>query len=121
MLKHYVEFFYPGSFFPETRVREIQDRTSPATNVPEGAYGWRVFSQETITMGGETLTGKPKDYGPMVYFGEIMTLEDVRALGGDYRILISNMEINGWDRVVRTVRGNFQPLNDGDVVLQKQS
>lgn len=63
--------------------------------------------------------GKPKDYDPMTYFGEVLTLDQVKALepAKNYDILVSNMECNKWDRVVRTVRGNFQPLNEGDKVV----
>jgi hypothetical protein len=118
MLKQYVEFFYPGSFVSESSVQEVADRNPPA-ELPKGAYGYRFFSRSEVTQDGETLRGQPKDHGPMTYCGEAMTLEDVKALtpAGDYRILVSNMECNGWDRVVRTIRGQFMPLNDGDVVL----
>ena len=27
------------------------------------------------------------------------------------------MECNGWDRVVRAIRGNFAPLDKGDIVV----
>lgn len=119
MLKHYVEFFYPGSFMSESSAKEVSDRNATVTEIPQGAYGYRHFSREEVTQDGELLLGKAKDHSPMTYFGEVLTLEQVQALkpAKNYDILISNMKCNGWDRVVRTVRGNFQPLNEGDKVV----
>jgi hypothetical protein len=118
MLKHYVEFYFPGSFFSETSVKEVTSRSAPV-DIPKGAYGYCFYSQEEIEQGGEILVGKVKDRSPMTYFGEILTLEQVKALepAWDYRILVSYMENNKWERVVRTVRGGFQPLREGDRVV----
>lgn len=117
-LKQYIEFFYPGLFVSESSEQEVADRTPPV-ELPKGAYGYRFFARSEVTHDGETLRGQPKDYSGMTYYGEVMTLEEVKALtpSGDYRILVSNMECNGWGRVVRTVRGQFMPLNDGDSVV----
>lgn len=118
MLKHFVEWFYPGSFVSETSAEEVPDR-SPPKYKHGAAYGYRHFSQTIIEQDGEKLVGPRKDVSPMTYYGEILTLDQVKALpGDDYRILISNMECNGWDRVVRTVRGNFYNLKDGDTVVR---
>ena len=118
MLKQYIEFFYPGSFVSESSTQEVADRTPPA-ELPKGAYGYRFFARSEVTQDGETLRGQPKDHSSMTYYGEAMTLEEVKALtpSSDYRILVSNMKCNGWGRVVRTIRGQFMPLNDGDVVV----
>ncbi len=116
MLKQYVEFFFPGSFVSETSAQEVANRTD-AVELPRGAYGYRFFAQQEVEQDGEVLKGERKDIGPMTYYGEVLTLEDVQALPGDYRILASNMKCNGWSRVVRTVRGNFQPLDVCDVVV----
>ena len=117
MLKQYIEFFYPGSFVSETSTQEVVDRTPP-DELPKGAYGYRYFAQSEVTQDGETLCGKPKDYSGTTYYGDVMTLEQVKALtpSSDYRILVSNMECNGWERVVRTIRGQFMPLHAGDSV-----
>ena len=48
------------------------------------------------------------------------TMEQVKAVFGNdsnYRILISNMEGNGWNAVVRTKFDQFMPLEDNDTVL----
>ncbi len=118
MLKQYIEYFYPGSFVSESSAQEVADRTTPG-ELPKGAYGYRFFARSEVTQDGETLRGQQKDHSPMTYFGEVMTLDEVKALTpfSDYRILVSNMECNRWDRVVRTIRGQFMPLNAGDSVV----
>lgn len=118
MLKQYIEFFFPGSFVSESSTHEVDSRIPP-TELPNGAYGYRFFSRSEVVQDGETLRGKPKDYSGTAYFGEVLTLADVKALtpSGNFRILISNMECNKWDRVVRTIHGQFMPLHDGDCVV----
>lgn len=116
MLKQYVEVFFPGSFVSETSVREVANRVD-AFELPRGAYGYRFFARNEIEQDGETLKGGRKDVGPMTYYGEVLTLEDVQALPGGHRILVSNMKCNKRERVVRTIYGDFHPLDAWDVVL----
>jgi len=115
MNKTYVEFFYPGAFVSETSTCEVTDR-SPVTDVPVGVYGYRFFSRSEVEVDGEVLTGADKDHSGITYFGEVMSLDDVAKLPRT-EILQSNMRGNGWASVVRTVRGNFQPINERDIVL----
>ena len=116
MLKHYVEFFYLSSIIPHPICQEIETRTHPI-KLPEGAYAYRYFSREEIEHEGETLYGEKKDYSPKTYYGEILTLEQIKALPGNHWILISNMKSNGWDKIVKTICGNIQPLKKGDIVI----
>ncbi|MDB5937479.1 MAG: hypothetical protein JWQ01_4823 [Massilia sp.] len=119
MLKQYIEWYYPGSFVSETSSTLVSDRSAPAV-IPERAYAYRFFARTEVVEDGEKLVGANRDYSPMTYFGEVLTLDQVKALPelrhGEYRVLISNMECNGWKSVARTVQGNFQPLNEGDTV-----
>lgn len=116
MIQQYIEFYYPGSFVSETEKRPVADRTRPVT-IPMGAYAYRFFERQEVPSDGETLCGAPRNHSAMTYFGKALTAEQVKALPGDYRVLLSNMECNGWSMVVQTLRGNFQPLNPGDIVL----
>lgn len=111
----YVEFLFPGTFFSETTTREVDDR-SPPTDIPKGCYGYRFFSQSKAEVNGEVLRGMPKDYSGTTYFGEVLTLDDIEKLPGT-EILQSNMRINEWETIVRTIRGNYQPLYEGDKVI----
>ncbi len=119
MLKRYVEFFFPGSFVSETIVQEVNRND---TVLPRGAYGYRFFSQEEVEQNGELFRSDRKDVSPVTYYGEVLTLEDVQALtpSSDYRILLDNMKSNKWERVIRTVRGNFLWLDDDDVVVNQE-
>jgi len=117
---------YPGSLFPEDgRPVEIPD-TDSATALAAVADDGRWFALEVRTTpqkrwtdgdGGElwTSTGEGSSY--RIYAGESFTVADVEQLPGDYSILLSNMRGNGWAKIVRTRRGNWQPLEGDDVVI----
>lgn len=116
MTKHYVEFYYPGSFVSETSTEEIESRTANF-EIPKYCFGFMFFDQEETLLDGETLYGNRKNKSNFFYFGKAYTLAEVKKTFPDARILISNMKGNGWDSVVKTRRGNFQPLEKEDVVL----
>jgi uncharacterized protein (UPF0128 family) len=116
MTKHYVEFYYPGSFFPETSVKEIKSRKEKI-ETPKGCYGYMFFDQEEIESNGETLIGKPKNKSGMTYFGKKYSIEDLKREFPENRILISNIEGNGYKFAVKTIRGNWQPVDKKDKVV----
>lgn len=116
MRKQYIRWFYPGAFVSDTVDLELQP-DQPITP-PERAFGFQTFSREEVELDGEVLKGKPKDFSPMTYYGKAYTLEEVRRLPDVTKILIQNMTINGWPRIVRTSKGRLYPLNKGDVVLE---
>ena len=115
MTKTYVEIFYPGSLFPESKVREVKDRTP--IDLPSGAFAFSFFDQEETIVKGEILVGKQKNRSGRFYAGELFTLAEVKEKFPESRILISNMENNGYAKVVKTVRGNFQPFMPEDTML----
>lgn len=118
MLKHYVEYFYPRSFFSESDVQEIPCRGMRHPK-KERAFGYREFSREEVQAGNEVLKGQPKDYSGMTYWGKVYTREEVEALR-DPRLdtLLWNMRTNNYQRVVKTVLGNWQPLTERDQVRE---
>jgi len=61
MLKHYVEFFYPGSFFSESSFEEVSHRDFDQIVMPEGAFAFHFFDREEVEQDGELLTGKCKN------------------------------------------------------------
>lgn len=75
-----------------------------------------------MVLDGETLYGERKNYSGMTYYGKILTLDDVKALEpkGHHMLLLIQMEINKYDKVVRTICGNFQPLDKNDVVVERE-
>jgi hypothetical protein len=116
MKKTYVEFYYPGSFMSESSSHEVESRDRPAS-IPVNAYAYSFYDREETVVDGEKLVGLIKNRSPMTYFGQTMTIDEVKRNVPNCNILVSNMECNGWEKVVRTKLGNFQPLNEGDVVL----
>lgn len=119
MLKHFVEFSYRGAFFSEHSCKEIAERNPALVIVPEGAFAYRFYDQEQMMVGDELLTGQCKNYSGYTYFGKTYTLEEVKREFPQYSILISNMERNGWNKVVKTRIGNWQPLAEGDTVIEE--
>lgn len=120
MTKHYVTFLYPGILFPEESTYEVETRDPAKLDIPKGAYAFTFHDQEVTTFEGETLTGKPKNHSARYYIADnacVYTLEEVKNLFPDKRILISNMEGNGYKRVIRCNKGNFQPFEDDDVLI----
>lgn len=115
MLRHYVEFVYPGIIVSESSSREIESREAPV-EMPAGAFGYRFFDRVEQDAGEETLYGKPKNRSAWHYQGEIWTVDRVKAELPNERILISNMRGNGYDRVVKTRSGQFIPLEPEDQV-----
>lgn len=113
MLKHYIRWYFPGSFTSETADKPLE---RPIIK-PRRAYAYQVYAQTELIHSGELLKGEKKLLGPMTYFGTEFTKEDVMRCPGNMEILISNMEDNHWTRVVQTSAGQFFPLEDGDIVL----
>lgn len=116
--KTYVQFLYPGTIVAEISTHEVADRSDPI--VPDGAYGYSFFSRTEMIVNGEKLIGEVRDRSGHTYIGEVMTAEQIERLPGDYRILLSNMRSNDWPNAVRTVRGNFVPMQTGDRVISPE-
>lgn len=117
MYKTYVVFKLPGAFVAEQEVRRVDDRSFP-TDIPRSCFGFYFYDvYETIGPMGEAVRGQPQNVSGMFYFGEEFSLERVKREFPELKILISNMECNGWDRVVYTRVGNWQPIEADDRVL----
>ena len=119
----YVEFVYPGVIVNETSVKEVESRDTSEVKVPDGAFGFRFFdvliakvecAGKTVELRSDRLNQSPMHY----YGGRIFSREEVARKVPDNRILLSNMEGNGWDRVIKTRTGNFQPFEESDVFIE---
>lgn len=117
MTKHYVEYYYPGMIVPETRTREIEKREIDVDPKEAKFYAYRLFDCTLEEVNGELLSGNPKNHSPMTYIGRVMTLEDVKREMPESLILISNMELNGYEQVVKTKFGQCFPVNKEDKVI----
>lgn len=120
MLKHYVEFVYPGIMVSETSEKEIKSRDQKIV-LPKGAFGYHFFDREEVTKDGEVLVGKDKNHSGFFYEGRKMSLADVEREEPDQRILISNMRNNNIPFVCRTEYGQAIPMKDGDQIIGKEA
>ena len=119
---------YPGSLFAEDgRPVEIPDadpQTALAAVDDDGSWFAllvKTARQKRWTDGdGGELWRTVSELGRYhIFVGEELTAADIERWddADQYAILLSNMRGNGWERVVRTRRGNFQPVEPGDVVV----
>lgn len=128
MKQHYVTFYSPGTFTAETTRKpitswDVAQAKEMAKSIDEryGAkpYGFQFMTRER---GEHELDSHESAASAMYYLGgEIVTIDTIRERHDpDERILLSNMEGNGWDRVLFNTNSwkVVLPLNDGDVVLE---
>jgi hypothetical protein len=114
MIQHYIEWMYPGSFIAETNTAPVEQRDVLQSEVPRGAMAYRFFSREEVTLDGELLTGKMKDFSGWHYFGEAFTAEEAKNHPEATVIMCQNIQGNDWKRLVRTEGGRWYPLDDKD-------
>ena len=108
MRKHFVIFFSPGTFVAEQSRKpigswHIDKAIEMSKDIKErhGAlpYGFCFITRERKD---DELDSREVDRSGMYYLGgKILTVEDVKARNDPKdHILISNMESNGWDKIV---------------------
>ena len=112
----YCEILYPGSFYPEEQVIEVESRNPAeiAARYPT-SFAFQFFDQvrQKVEVDGkkQIVCGDRKNLSPKYYpGGTTFTKEEVEALGPNYSILRANMNNDGWGVMVKTRRGNFQPF-----------
>lgn len=128
MKQHFVTFFSPGTFVYESSTKpidswDVETAKAMAQSITERysatPYGFQFTTRER---GDADLDSHEIARSPMHYLGgKIETLAEVKARNDDKdRILIGNMECNGWDRVITNTNSwkHTAPLNANDVVLQ---
>lgn len=126
--ENFVTFYSPGTFVHEetTKVIESWDIAKAKRMAQEIVERYRArpfgFRFTTRARKEDELDSRVVDTSPMYYLGgTIMTLAEVKERSDPKdRILICNMENNGWDKII--VNNNswrmVRPLLEGDVVLQ---
>jgi len=129
MQKHFVEFLSPGTFVSEHSTREIDSwDTAKAAEMAKTIterhashpYGFRFI---TRSRGPDDFDSKETARSGFYYIeGKVETIEDVRNRADPKeRILLENMECNGWHRIVTCYTPYIwtQPLYENDVVLKE--
>ena len=77
------------------------------------------YDREYVVANGEELLGQPKHKTKTFIKGIVYTLEGVKRLFPESRTLISNMEINKWDKVIKCAQG-FLPFIEDNYELIEQ-
>lgn len=125
--QHFVTFYSPGTFIAETTAKPVKSwdvdaAVSMARDIHErhGAspYGFRFTARGR---GPDDLDSRQTAQSCFYWLGgKVETVEEVAARNDpSERILLGNMQGNGWDRIVTNTNSWkwTQPLHDGDVVL----
>lgn len=127
MKQHFVRFSSPGTFFAETTEVPITSwnikkavELSHTIKERYGAtpYGFRFVTRERKD---DELDSRETKHSNMYFLGgEVLTLKQIKKRNSPKdKILISNMENNGFNRVIiNTNSYEFtQPLHNTDIVL----
>ena len=120
--KSYVEKIYRGVFFSEPSVAEVTERDPMQIKNDGQMQGFRFYDKEYVVDGEKRYDGETKNYSNWIYFGKRLSLNEIKAQYGNnpnYRILISNMEGNGYQYVCHTQAGSFLPMEQGDMTFDE--
>jgi len=120
MIQTFVEFRIPGVFVSETETRRVKSRRRPRS-IPKYAYCYRFFDQAVgeAELDGEKIevTGEQRNVSGRYFLGGTVYDRERIPKTRDNRILISNAENNGWNKVIRCRTGNWQPFLEDDQVV----
>ena len=111
--RHFVTFFYAGRVVADSQTEEIRHADPSAVVVPARSYAFRLHDIREITDDDgvvlrSDLLNRSKTFWPG---GVLKTLDEVRREQGS-RILVENMECNGWPSVVFSRFGSWpQPFD----------
>jgi hypothetical protein len=118
-----ISYSIAAGFFPETYTADISERSAAAafTVLPPEAYSFYFYKVDTdLPEVGEhfRVESVPFDKSPTHYVdGVVYTKADVEKMGDEMRILLSNMEGNGWSHVIKCNTGGWQPFDPREDIL----
>ena len=117
-----ITFYYPGILFSENSSKEIGHRDPYRVKMPNNAFAFsfydKVIQTAKLENGKEIEHVEKKNESERYYpGGQSLNLTQAKQATGDNRILCSNMEANGYDRVIRTCMGNYQPFEPGKTLI----
>jgi hypothetical protein len=113
--KYYVTFYTPGILFAENWNKDIEIPDPNIVEWPKNAYAFDLYEQENvIDDNGKIFEGKPKKIGPMYYHpdSKIETLSQLKKSHPNDKILINNVESNGYKKVIWTRWNNWPQMFD---------
>lgn len=106
----YVRFLSPGSFCANEWTEPVESVDPSVVVWPENAYAFTIHERVDMLDGPETFKGEAKQVGPVYYHpdSKVLTQADVAAKGDPRdRILVQNMECNGWPAIIYSRWGNW--------------
>lgn len=124
-IKTYVKFYYPGAFFAETEIVEIETFNPLSIIIPDGAYAFQSYKVKTLSVyiDGVLFTKRqpPFEKTKMHYpGGQVLTLQDIESEFGADSILYKNIKYNGYQYALKTRCGNYQFYDpDKDIVYKE--
>ncbi len=126
-LRERAEYFYPGSMVNEASSEDVNGRSLQQLASEADSYAFAVRTYKDVVGKVEVegaiveIKSAPFNISGLAYIdGEVFTLDDVKNQFPEHRTLISNMEGNRWDKVVRSRCGNWQPFNNDDSIISTQ-
>jgi hypothetical protein len=124
-LKLYARYLTPGIIMSEESVKEVEGVSDAIAMAPGNAFCFQTFRLPEVDFEYDAkrfvVKPIPQEESDRYYLGgEVFTIEQVRAQIDrldQTGALLSNMESNGWSKVIKCRTGNFQPLEEGDQVV----
>ena len=114
----FVKFWFQGAFFDEDSSKQVNARDIGALDIPARAYALEFYDIRVTTDNGVVLKSSPLNESSRFFIGgRVMTYDEIVAEMPDSQILIDNMRINRWSRVIRTRTGHLQVFGETDVLL----
>ena len=124
--KTLVRLFYqpdsPGKVHPEETIQEIPAREDALKVAFEDrrVFAFQIGTCTFFEAEGKTVNLPAWFLGGRKYFGEVFTVDELKAQGADHT-LISNIENDGCQFAVKTRLGNWQPVHNRDEVYSAES
>lgn len=124
--QQYVRYFTHDIFVSNETTRALKtpvDTSLPPAqlyallDIPAHAYAFSLFEKARVVVDGETLLGERKNESPVYYPDGVRMNYKIASSEGRSSMLASNMQMNGWDFVVRTRHNGFQVYTEGKTVV----
>lgn len=116
---YWVRFWSPGLVFGNQWTQDIDHLDPARIEWPENAYAFSLHQRtDIIDDDDQRFEGKSQQVGPLYYHPKsyVETLEEVKERLPNERILIDNMECNGYHRIIWTRWNNWPQPYDPDKI-----
>ena len=119
--KKYVRYYLPGAFISESEEEEVPWNAKPEDiTVPADCFAFDFHTRKSVIVGEDEFKQPMKKVKPGRYYpdGVLCSIEDVKRMVDDNRILCSNIEHNSPTKMgIKARMGNWQWQGKGDVIL----